>query len=88
MRDLVIRGGTVIDGTGRDKADVNVIDVDGLAVARPELVYDLPGGGKRLIQRARGYRHTLLSGVEVLCDDRATGALPGEVVRGARTAPD
>ena len=46
MRDLVIRGGTVIDGTGRDKADVNVIDVDGLAVARPELVYDLPGGGK------------------------------------------
>jgi N-acyl-D-aspartate/D-glutamate deacylase len=69
------------------KGDVNVIDLDGLAVARPELVYDLPAGGKRLIQRARGYRHTFLSGVEVLCDDRATGALPGAVVRGARTAP-
>ena len=53
----------------------------------PELVRDLPAGGKRLIQRAHGYRHTFLSGVEVLRDDRPTGALPGAVVRGAQAAP-
>jgi N-acyl-D-aspartate/D-glutamate deacylase len=56
-------------------------------VSWPELIRDLPAGGKRLIQRAHGYRHTLLSGVEVLRDDRSTGALPGAVVRGGQAAP-
>jgi N-acyl-D-aspartate/D-glutamate deacylase len=69
------------------KADVSVIDFSALSVSRPELVRDLPAGGKRLIQRAHGYRHTFLSGVEVLRDDRPTGALPGAVVRGAQAAP-
>jgi N-acyl-D-aspartate/D-glutamate deacylase len=68
-------------------ADLNVIDFTALCVDAPELVYDLPAGGKRLVQRARGYRHTFLHGVEVACADAATGALPGEVVRGARPAP-
>ena len=69
------------------KADVSVIDFSALSVSRPELVRDLPAGGKRLIQRAHGYRHTFLSGVEVLRDDRPTGALPGAVVRGGQAAP-
>ena len=34
------------------------------------------------MQKAKGYRHTLVSGVETLCDDTPTGALPGRVVRG------
>lgn len=69
------------------KADVNLIDFDALATARPELVHDLPAAGRRFVQRARGYRHTFVSGVEVLRDDRPTGALPGVVVRGAQPAP-
>jgi N-acyl-D-amino-acid deacylase len=63
------------------KADINVIDFDALTLLKPELVYDLPSGGKRLIQRARGYRHTFVSGVETLCNDELTGALPGRVLR-------
>ncbi len=70
-----------------DKADITVIDFAAQTLERPELAYDLPAGGKRLVQRARGYRHTLLSGVEVARDDTPTGALPGVVVRGTPPAP-
>jgi len=63
------------------KADINVIDFDGLALKRPEVVYDLPAGGRRLIQRATGYRHTFKAGVETVHNDELTGATPGGVVR-------
>jgi N-acyl-D-aspartate/D-glutamate deacylase len=66
------------------KADVNVIDLDALALSPPEMVYDLPAGGRRLVQRARGYRATIKSGAAVFEDGVATGALPGRLVRGAR----
>lgn len=69
------------------KADINVIDFDNLNVRAPELVYDLPAGGRRFVQRASGYRHTLVSGVEVARDDAATGELPGRLVRGAQRGP-
>lgn len=69
------------------KADLNVIDLDKLAIARPRLVRDLPAGGKRLLQSARGYKATVLSGVVVSRDDAPTGALPGRVVRGQQPAP-
>jgi N-acyl-D-aspartate/D-glutamate deacylase len=69
------------------RADVNVIDLDGLAVDAPTIAFDLPAGGKRLLQRARGYRHTFVAGVETYRDSEATGALPGRLVRGARPAP-
>lgn len=69
------------------KADITLIDLAALTLERPELVYDLPAGGKRLVQRARGYRHTFLHGVEVARDDKPTGALPGVVVRGTQPAP-
>lgn len=69
------------------KADVNVIDFDRLCARRPEIRYDLPAGGRRLIQRADGYAHTFVSGVEVYADGAATGALPGRLVRGAQPAP-
>jgi N-acyl-D-aspartate/D-glutamate deacylase len=69
------------------KADFNVIDYDALRACKPELVYDLPAGGKRMLQRAEGYRHTFVSGVEVMRDGQATGALPGRLLRGARVAP-
>jgi N-acyl-D-aspartate/D-glutamate deacylase len=66
------------------KADINVIDYDRLHIAAPEVVYDLPGGGRRLIQRTRGYDATLVSGIPVYLDGQATGQLPGRLVRGPR----
>ena len=67
------------------RADLNIIDFARLRVTPPRVVYDLPAGGKRLVQGARGYRHTFVAGVETLCDDRPTGALPGRLLRSAVT---
>jgi N-acyl-D-aspartate/D-glutamate deacylase len=69
------------------KADVNVIDFERLAVRPPEMRWDLPAGGRRLLQRAEGYRHTFVSGSEIQADGEPTGALPGALVRGAQPAP-
>jgi N-acyl-D-aspartate/D-glutamate deacylase len=64
------------------KADVNVIDFDRLTIHRPEMVFDLPGGARRLIQRVDGYLATLCSGAVTWADGQATGAMPGKLVRG------
>ena len=64
------------------KADVNVIDYDRLAVHPPEVLYDLPAGGRRLVQRTEGYDATIVSGVPVRMHGIATGAFPGRLVRG------
>jgi N-acyl-D-aspartate/D-glutamate deacylase len=66
------------------KADLNVIDFDRLRLDRPEMVYDLPGGARRLLQRAAGYVATIVSGSVVMRNGRDTGARPGRLVRGAR----
>jgi N-acyl-D-amino-acid deacylase len=63
-------------------ADVNVIDYAGLQSLPPERVTDLPAGGRRLIQRARGYVGTWKRGVRIVDHDAPTGALPGQLVRG------
>jgi N-acyl-D-aspartate/D-glutamate deacylase len=64
------------------KADLNVIDVEGLRIERPRMVFDLPAGAKRLMQPARGYTATIVSGTQVYRDGEPTGALPGRLVRG------
>ena len=69
------------------RADLNVIDHERLHVEQPEMVFDLPAGGRRLMQRARGYVATIVGGVVTISDDQATGALPGRLVRGAQEAP-
>ena len=69
------------------RADLNVIDFDNLRLRRPEMHYDLPAGGKRLLQRAEGYAHTFVQGVETYRDGETTGELPGRLVRGAQPAP-
>ena len=66
------------------KADVNVIDYDALRLHTPKIVYDLPKGGKRLIQKVDGYDVTMVSGVPVFEHGEATGALPGKLVRAGR----
>jgi N-acyl-D-amino-acid deacylase len=68
------------------KADINVIDFDNLRLYRPEAIYDLPAGGRRLVQRADGYRYTVKSGQVTFENGEHTGALPGALVRGGREA--
>jgi len=67
------------------KADLNVIDFDRLRVNAPRMAFDLPAGGKRLLQGADGYDATIVSGVIVYRGGEATGALPGKLVRGPQT---
>ena len=69
------------------RADLNVLDHDALRAHRPEIVHDLPAGGRRLLQRATGWRHTIVAGQETYRDGEATDALPGRLVRGAQSAP-
>ncbi len=69
------------------KADVNVIDFDRLHLHAPEVVYDLPAGGRRLVQKIDGYRYTVQSGEVTFEDGQATGALPGRLVRGPQPHP-
>lgn len=64
------------------QADLNVIDLDRLALHAPEVRHDLPAGGRRLVQRARGYVATVVRGEVVRRDDQPTAALPGRLVRG------
>ena len=66
------------------KADINVIDMDLLRLHRPELIFDLPAGGRRLIQRVDRYRATLVSGVPIHEHGEETGARPGRLVRAGR----
>jgi N-acyl-D-aspartate/D-glutamate deacylase len=68
------------------KADLNVIDLDRLLLHAPEVAYDLPGGGRRLVQRADGYAATIASGTVVQRNGVPTGATPGRLVRGPQVA--
>lgn len=69
------------------KADINIIDLDALHLHAPQVRYDLPGGGRRLDQKATGFVATVVSGEVIRRSDDATGARPGRLVRGAQTAP-
>jgi N-acyl-D-aspartate/D-glutamate deacylase len=64
------------------KADVNVIDFERLAIQAPEMVFDLPADGRRMIQKAEGYVATIVSGVVTYEEGEATGAMPGKLIRG------
>ncbi len=69
------------------KADVNVIDFEHLNARKPRIIADLPAGGRRVMQDADGYLHTIVSGVETYTSGEPTGELPGRLVRGAKSAP-
>jgi len=68
------------------KADLNVIDMERLHLHAPHATYDLPAGGRRLSQKADGYVATIVSGKTTYREGKATGALPGRLVRGQREA--
>jgi len=69
------------------KADLNVIDFDGLTLHEPTIEHDLPAGGRRLVQRADGYEVTVVGGRVAFRDGQPTGELNGRVIRGAQSAP-
>ncbi len=64
------------------RADVNVIDFENLRIAPPEVVFDLPANGRRMVQHASGYRMTIQSGQAIYEDGEPTGTLPGKLLRG------
>ncbi|MBJ7307369.1 MAG: amidohydrolase family protein [Acidimicrobiia bacterium] len=66
------------------KGDINIIDMNRIEVGRPHMAYDLPAGGKRLLQGATGYVNTIVSGVVTRRNGVDTGARPGRLVRGQR----
>ena len=66
-------------------ADVNVIDFENLTLRAPEMAYDLPAGGRRLIQRAEGYLPTIKRGEVIYRDGEATGSMPGQLIRGPQS---
>jgi N-acyl-D-amino-acid deacylase len=68
-------------------ADLNVLDLDALGCAPPQIVGDLPAGGSRLLQRAYGYRYTIKSGEPTFVDGEHAGPLPGGLLRGAQSDP-
>jgi N-acyl-D-aspartate/D-glutamate deacylase len=70
--------GTIAPG---QRADLNLIDFDRLRLAAPEMVFDLPAGGRRLVQKVDGYRATIVAGEVTFENGEATGARPGRLVR-------
>lgn len=67
--------------------DLNVVDLEHLAARRPHIARDLPAGGRRLLQDADGYLHTVKRGTVTFTDGEATGERPGRLVRGAQPSP-
>lgn len=70
--------GVVAEGK---KADLNVVDFDAMTLHAPQMVFDLPAGGRRLVQRAEGYVATLVAGEVTFEAGEPTGARPGRLVR-------
>jgi N-acyl-D-aspartate/D-glutamate deacylase len=68
------------------KADINVIDLDRLKLLTPHIVHDLPAGGKRFLQHAEGLELTMVAGDVTYRLGKATGALPGKLIRGKSAA--
>ncbi len=68
------------------KANINVIDYDALRLFAPRMVQDLPAGGQRLLQDAKGYRAVIVDGETVLEHDQLTGAYPGRLYRAGQQA--
>ena len=69
------------------RADLNLVDFANLRLDAPHVAYDLPAGARRLVQRAHGYRATIVAGQVVFRDGEETGARPGKLIRGAQPAP-
>jgi N-acyl-D-amino-acid deacylase len=67
------------------RADVNVIDFNGMRMQKPELIHDMPANGRRFVQRVTGYEATVVAGQPIFERGEHTGALPGKLVRAPRS---
>jgi N-acyl-D-amino-acid deacylase len=67
-------------------ADINVIDLEAVKLGKPWLAFDLPAGGKRLLQKAEGYEYTIKNGTVTFARGQWTGATPGGLIRGPQRA--
>jgi len=63
------------------RADLNLIDLNAIALEAPEMIFDLPGGSRRIVQRAHGYKMTIQAGEITYVDGVDTGSRPGRLVR-------
>ncbi|MBO6558453.1 MAG: amidohydrolase family protein [Pseudomonadales bacterium] len=63
------------------KADLNVIDYNNLGLGELEILRDLPAGGTRIMQGAKGYLATMIDGVLTRQNDQDTGNRPGRLIR-------
>ena len=70
------------------KADINIVDLKKMQLRKPEVHFDLPAGGRRLMQYADGYVATIVNGVPIYLDGESTGARPGRLVRGGKPKPE
>ena len=70
------------------KADINIVDLKKMQLRKPEVHFDLPAGGRRLMQYADGYVATIVNGVPIYQDGESTGARPGRLVRGSKPKPE
>jgi N-acyl-D-amino-acid deacylase len=68
-------------------ADINIIDLDKIKLGKPWLAFDLPAGGKRLLQKADGYDYTIKSGQVTFRNGAYLGVHPGQLIRGRQAAP-
>ena len=72
----------------RSQADINLIDFEELQLEEPQIIFDLPAGGRRMFQGARGYIATIVSGEVIMENGNPTGAVPGALIRGTQAAPE
>ena len=70
------------------KADINIVNLKKMQLRKPEVHFDLPAGGRRLMQYADGYVATIVNGVPIYLDGESTGARPGRLVRGSKPKPE
>jgi N-acyl-D-amino-acid deacylase len=68
------------------RADVNLIDYERLKLQKPELVHDMPAGGRRFVQKVEGYETTIVAGTPIFERGEHTGATPGRLIRAGRDA--
>ena len=63
------------------RADINVINMETLGLNTPKMAWDLPAGGRRLVQRAKGYEMTMCNGIPIVEHDEILDSRPGGLVR-------
>lgn len=73
--------GTLREGLA---ADIVVYDFDNLKALPIEIVYDLPAGEWRRVQRAEGYRWIMVNGGVTFENGQCTGSTPGRLLRSGR----